>query len=174
MYHLSLFVGFWLNIVSLHPLSQVEKHDFHVSLCEMNYEEDRNALEISLHLFADDIERALMQGGRRTLHLATEMEVDSANIYLERYLFEKFQVRANDQQLQWNFLGKEKTDDFMGMWCYFEISNLPTTDEIEIVNEILFELFSDQKNILHYSHSGEMKESFYYHPEARVKRIALR
>lgn len=170
------YILFYFVFFSLLPARDaVHNHDFHLSLCEMNYETERNTLEINLHVFADDIERAIRRTGSDKLHLATGMEVDSADRKLVEYLREHFKISSDDGPLlKWNFLGKEATDDFRGMWCYFEIQDVPAVKSMTVQNDILIELFDDQKNILHYSKNGEMQGTLYFKSGTTKQMMPLR
>ena len=56
-----------------------------------------------------------------------------------------------------NFLGSEDKNDLI--ICYLEIEKIPISDSIKIENNILFDLFLDQKNIIHVKKNNE-KQSF--------------
>ena len=46
-------------------------------------------------------------------------------------------------------LGKEISKDLAGVWCYLEIPNIEAIKQLKIQNQLLLEVFDDQKNIVH-------------------------
>ncbi len=123
-------------------------HDFHVSRCLIHYAEEESSLQITLHVFLDDLEEALSRRGAEQLFLGTELEKEGAGVYVERYLRQQFEIRINGKQVEYVYLGRELSDDLMGLWCYLEITSISEFREISIRNQILMEVFDDQKNII--------------------------
>lgn len=123
-------------------------HEFHFSKCQIEYQADTQALQISMHLFIDDVELALEKRGYESLFLCTEREHPDANKHLLDYLESSFQLAINDKAVAYQFVGKEITEDLSGMWCYFEIEKLKKLKTLEIRNSILTEIHDDQKNVL--------------------------
>ena len=138
------FVNLFLFIFSL---SASSAHEFHVSKCLIKYNEASSSLEISMHIFLDDLEDALEINGIKNLYLCTENEAVGAEDHIVAYLARQFQVKLNGIDLELNFIGKELSDDLAAVWCYLEIYDITPEGELEISNEILFDLFDDQKNI---------------------------
>ena len=73
-------------------------------------------------------------------------ETKEANKYIETYLRSKFKVRINDNDMNLIFIGKEYDIDIIQ--CYIEIQNVKQVNSIEITNEVLFDLFEDQQNMI--------------------------
>jgi hypothetical protein len=124
------------------------KHDFHVSKCLIEYSAPEQALQISLHLFVDDLEEALRQQGHDNLKIGTTKEDTLAETYLRDYLLKTFQVEIDDQPMKFSLLGKELSDDFLAVWCYLEITNVADFQKLKLSNSVLIETFSDQTNMV--------------------------
>jgi hypothetical protein len=50
--------------------------------------------------------------------------------------------------MEYNFLGKEPSGDYQGAWCYIEVENVAQLSIINIQNNLLMEIFDDQKNVI--------------------------
>lgn len=134
-------------------------HKFYVSVSQVTYSEKDKALQVTSRIFIDDFENVLNQRYGIQPKLATQTEADSADIYIEKYLRTKFDVQIDGKPIPYTFLGKRYDRDIMV--CYLEITGLTpgSFSEIAIRNDILTDLFDDQKNIVHLQ-VNDRKESF--------------
>jgi len=123
-------------------------HDFHVSKCLVEYRPQYSSIQITIHLFVDDLELALEQQGKTDLFIASERETADAESAVEAYIREHFSISVNSQQRQYEWIGKEPADDLMGIWCYMEISEVEKPTSLSVTNDLLMEVYSDQKNIV--------------------------
>ncbi len=125
-------------------------HEFYVSLSELRYNAETERFEVSMRIFPDDLDRALMTRSGIHTQLATELEHKSADSLLMVYLLEKFSIEVNGKKLELNYLGKEPESD--AVWCYLESSRVAVPDTLMVRNEILTEYFLDQVNIIQVYH----------------------
>lgn len=137
-----------LSLFSFNSKTATLPHDFHVSKCLVEYSAPDQALQISLHLFLDDLEEALRRQGADQLFLCTEKEHPEGEKYLERYLRQYFQFVINGEPAEYTFLGKEISDDLQAVWCYMEIPGLASLQQLEVTNALLMDLYDDQKNLV--------------------------
>lgn len=135
-------------------------HKYHISRCLVNYDEASKTLQISQFLFLDDLEMALREQGADNLFLCTDKEVEKAEIYLERYINQHLHIEINQQQKDLFFIGKEASEDLLGVWAYFEIVGLDSVKELHIENDILMETYDDQKNVINIK-GGQNKETYF-------------
>jgi hypothetical protein len=136
------------------------EHDFHVSKCLMEYDEARRELQVTMHLFIDDLELALEQQGASSLFICTEKEDPMADTYIQRYLEQHLSVRLNEQPYSIQWIGKEAADDLTAVWCYLIIEEVPPIQSASIRNTSLMEIYRDQKNIIHFKLDKD-QESFF-------------
>jgi Domain of unknown function (DUF6702) len=121
-------------------------HKFYVSLTEIRYNPETERIEVSMRIFPDDLDLALMERtGIRTL-LGTELESPQADSLLMIYIQQEFELHVNGEEIVLNYLGKEPESD--AIWCYLESSKVPPPVTISIRNAILTEYFPDQVNII--------------------------
>ena len=153
-FFLSLFVSFTAKV----PPNSL--HEFHISKCQIEYSEPDSALQITLHLFIDDLEEALRKQGKDKLFIATEKEDKQAEAYLFEYLKERLELDVNEERASYTFIGKEPSEDLQAIWCYLEIPNLKMVSDLSVSNTLLLEVFEDQKNIV--SVMGPNKKQGYF------------
>ncbi|WP_339715665.1 DUF6702 family protein [uncultured Kriegella sp.] len=134
-------------------------HKFYISVTNVGYSETDDALQITTRIFIDDFEDLLQKRYGFKAKLDTDKELELTDEYIEKYLSTKFVVTINGEVKKFDFLGKEYEDDIM--ICYLEITNIdfPSIKTIALTNEILMDLFDDQKNLVHFKIKGK-KTSF--------------
>lgn len=129
-------------------------HPFHVSVCEVTFNEDAHAIQITHRIFLDDLEQGLRQMTGDD-HLDVTVLSDANKQSLEEYLRKNFSVKLEGKATKYTFLGSEVENDVM--WCYIEISDIQTVPTISLTDEIITEIFEDQKNIVHFKIQGDKK-----------------
>ena len=134
-------------------------HKFYVTVTNVNYSDKDDAFQVTTRIFIDDFEEVLKERYGIDAYLATDKESAIADEYIEKYLRTKFLVHLNGEQATYNFIGKKYDDDVV--ICYIEIPDvgLETLKTMEFDNEILTDLFDEQKNIVHVKWNGN-KRSF--------------
>ena len=152
-------------------LGSIGSHPFHMSKCQVNYAETEKSLQISLHLFIDDLEACLVDAGAEQTFLCTSKEHEKAETWLFRYLEDHLQFLIDDQVMSYQWIGKEMDDDLMGMWCYLEIPNVSSMGSLEIRNTLLLERFSDQQHVTHITGPNNKNGYFLLHQSKTSDRI---
>lgn len=130
-------------------VSATNSHDIHVSVCELRWNEESGAFEVSVKIFIDDLERALTMEGAPGLFIGTPKESEEANRYIASYLQKHFTINVDGTRLVAGFLGKEISDDLLAVWCYVEFpAKVSRAVKCTLSNDILLELYDDQRNIM--------------------------
>ncbi|MFY0653132.1 MAG: hypothetical protein JXQ96_13915 [Cyclobacteriaceae bacterium] len=128
-------------------LSGFSAHDFHISVCEIEFDENSKALEMTHRLFINDLEEALRDssdGG--VIDILNTKDEQSLGRMIENYLFQRFRVGVNGKENELRFVGFEPEGDVV--YCYMEIVNVRKLKSISVMNKILMEKFDDQMNLL--------------------------
>ena len=121
-------------------------HKYYISVTQINYIEEKQSVQITSRIFIDDIENVLRNRYDETVTLAGKDEPKEVDKYVEQYFKEKFLIHINGKSTLINFLGKEYDGDIMR--CYLEIENVKDIETFEVSNQVLFDLFQDQQNII--------------------------
>lgn len=121
-------------------------HKFYVSVTQVEYVEAKQAVQFISRIFIDDFENMLQQRFDESIVLNNGKESKQTQFYIEKYLKSKIKVVINGEEKAIQYIGKEYENDIM--YCYYEIENIPEVNSIKVTNEVLFDLFDDQQNIM--------------------------
>lgn len=133
-------------LLLLFPLFAFTMHKYYVSLCEIEYVEEQQSIQIVLGMFIDDIEFTLNKNHAAKLYLATPDEVSNIDKFYKKYLNEHFKIKINGKWHIFDYIGKEYDDDIVRF--YLEITGIQQLNSIEITNTALFRDFERQQNII--------------------------
>jgi hypothetical protein len=115
----------------------------------VEYNEKEKSLQISVHLFIDDLEESLKKEGHTKLFICTEREATQAEKHIESYLRKNLSFSINGKSTSYTFVGKEGSSDMSAVWIYLEIPVTGKIKTINIKNSLLIGEFDDQKNLVH-------------------------
>ena len=115
----------------------------------VEYNEKEKSLQISVHLFIDDLEESLKKEGHTKLFICTEKESTQAEKHIESYLRKNLSFSVNGKSSTYTFVGKEGSSDMSAVWIYLEIPVNGKIKTINIKNSLLLREFDDQKNLVH-------------------------
>lgn len=121
-------------------------HKYYVSVTQIDFIPEKQSVQVTSRIFIDDLEKLLRERYDEKITLATKNESPKVNAYIEKYLKDKLKIKINNKESNLNFIGKQYDTDIVK--CYLEIEDIKTIETIEISNQILFDIFSDQQNII--------------------------
>ena len=128
----------------------VEKHPIYTSMTEIDYKPNRKALEISVKIYADDLERLLTAQKGEKIELGTDREHPKATTYLLEYLNRHLKLKVDNKAVKYNFVGRENGGraDMFAMYIFIEVLNVEPFESIQVDNSILIEELSTQLNFI--------------------------
>ncbi|NQY06824.1 MAG: peptidase E [Flavobacteriaceae bacterium] len=129
-------------------------HKYYVSVSEVEFSKEDEALQIITRLFIDDFQEAIQQRYDHTAKLGDE-ESKNAEYFIKKYFDKKFLVTINGEKKQLSFFGKEYEDDMIV--CYIEVLNVKKINSLAIQNTLLFDLTEEQQNIIHLDVNSKKK-----------------
>lgn len=135
----------------------VPVHNIHVTYGRMAVEGQTAMCQI--RFFRHDLEEVLRRRyGQPELQLAVDPEADAL---FTRYLNERFVMEVDDVRLEGTVISSGEEDE---MWWYNVRFEAPAPiHRISLKNTLLFEHFSDQKNIFKIKHfPSEVSEALYF------------
>ncbi len=140
---------FSLALLGYYDINNVlNLHAFHISKTDMVFKPAEKSLQITMHIFIDDLESALDKQGASKLFIGTEREKQDANNLVFNYLQNNLSIQLNGKKVNYEWVGKETTQDKQALWIYLEIKNIREVRNISVDNRVLTEVFADQKNIV--------------------------
>lgn len=129
-------------------ISSTEKHEYYVSVTQIEYAKEQKSLQIISQIFIDDFENLLRERFDESIVLAPDNQPERIDRYMQSYLEDKLKLKVNGKALKFKFLGKEYKDDIT--YCYLEIENVSHIEAISVTNRILFDVLADQQNIVRF------------------------
>ncbi|MCL6294219.1 DUF6702 family protein [Jejuia spongiicola] len=121
-------------------------HKYYVSVTQINYIKEKESVQITSRIFIDDFENLLRKRYDENITLADKNELEIVDTYIERYLNDKIKIKINNKDAKFNFIGKEYDADIMR--CYLEIEGVKAINTFQITNQLLFDLYEEQQNIV--------------------------
>jgi len=143
-------------ICILAMLSTALGHKSYISISDMAYNDSLKQIEVSLKVTAHDFERILYDKFRKTIDIENVGDTSKVNHYIKQYINYNFKIKSGGTETVLNYIGQEVTvrDE---LFFYFTFNQVSNPDHIFIQNSILFTLFSEQQNIVHYKYNGKIK-----------------
>jgi hypothetical protein len=127
-------------------LTGFSMHKFYVSIYQIDYAQDKSMLQITSRIFVDDLNAVLKSKFNKETHLGAANESEEDVVLMKKYLLEKFSIKVNGNPKAINYLSKELEANVL--ICYYNIKEIKKIKSIEIQNTALFELNSEQQNII--------------------------
>ena len=95
-------------------------HPYHVSVCDVEYNADAKALQITHHIFLDDLEETLQKKHEGLLDIVNPSNQAERDRLIEEYVMEHFAVSINGKPKVGTYLGHELEKD--AILCYIEVA----------------------------------------------------
>ena len=89
----------------------------------MDYNQKEQSFELTFKLIAHDLEKTIQERNNVMLRLGSDNEFPQANEIITAYINQHFQVVAENELLNMQFIGKETELD-ESLYLYFEIENV--------------------------------------------------
>ena len=122
-------------------------HPIYISVIEINSQD--NNLEIVFKIFRDDLEDGIKNNLGKNVSIDTQSKVELNNKIIQEYLNTVSSIKVNDEKKEFFF------SDFLleneRIKINAKISNNFSINRIEIYNEILIDVFSNQKNVIFFN-----------------------
>jgi hypothetical protein len=134
-------------------------HKFYVAVYQINYAPEKETLQITSRIFADDLNKALEKKYTKKHYLGTDKESPEDLVLLKKYLSENLIIKVNGQSKAMNFLSKEMEGDVL--ISYLSMKDISKLKSLEVHNAVLVDWDSEQQNITHFTILGT-KQSFLF------------
>lgn len=160
------------NVSSTEDLSKSEcLHEYYISTCDIEFNAQKQRLEISIEFDTDDLEKALESKNNQKLRLGSKREAPETNALLLEYLNKHFIVNLNNKPANWQFLGKE-VEDHHHLWIYLQVEEVDQPNTLELTHDALIHLFDKQSNIVHLK-IGDKVETLVFQKGLETQKINL-
>jgi len=153
---LSLF--FMAGAPAVHPL--------YITVTEIKHNPKDKILEISCKIFTNDLEAVLEKLAKTKVDLSGEKDKAANDRLIDEYIEKHLRLKVDGKPAGLRWVGSEKESD--GTWCYFQVNDVPAVKRIDVANDLLYEAFSQQINIMHVTVGSERKSTRLDCPEANA------
>ncbi len=130
-------------------------HPFHLSVTDMKYNVAEHNVEISTKLFINDLEDVLKKKYGKKIDLFLHADDVESKSFLQQYIQQNLSIAIDNKNISFTLLGSEREDN--ALWIYLETPAVTAPRKININNTLLFDLFEDQTNIVHFDLNGQRK-----------------
>lgn len=130
-------------------------HPFHVSVVEVRHNPEQKSLQVTTRIFLDDFEQTLRSRSGESVDIMKAGSEEKLDLMIEQYILENFELTVDGKEKGATYLGHEIEGDVL--WCYIEYPKVKKLESIQIVNELLTEIFDDQENIVHLYYQDEVR-----------------
>ena len=129
------------------PVWMSAVHPFYLSVTEIRYNGQRQALEVSCRIFSDDLENALKKYNHVTLDIIRPKDRPAADSMVSRYIRQHLHIKADGKPLALQYLGYRIEDD--ATWCFLEVPALKPLKQLDLQNDILYAEHDTQSHMIH-------------------------
>lgn len=160
-----LFINKWiLGLFFFFPGA----HPYHVSATEIEYEAKTKRLEISTKIFTDDFENILGKKYPQKIDLSNQHIRPKMNDLIDKYIKSHLVIKSDGKVLPLKLYGWEIDHEAVIVYTTAEAASF-NPKAIIIENSVLYDLFEDQINIVHFIYKGQRKSSKLTYPDSKLQ-----
>lgn len=140
----------------------VPSHPFRLSVADVGV--GGSGLDVRIRFFWDDLQLAVMEStSDMEFELAETREVDEV---VEQYINDMLTIDADGTLLEGTVLERGIQDarnpDEVMWWYRLEYPLDPSVDRIHVRNRVLFNMFEDQRNLVHLKTRSGRERTYYF------------
>ena len=123
-------------------------HDFHVTHTTLHYNSDLDNMEITIKVAIQDLEISL---DNTELRIGTLNEEKYSEEIIKNYFKNHLNIYGDNKIINYEWVGKEISDNLHDIYIYFEISNFnkyKNLKSLTLENSIFIETTHNQSNIV--------------------------
>lgn len=150
-----LFLLFWLNIF----------HPFYVSVTDITHNKSTGTVQVSVRIFFDDLEKALEKKYKTNVDVLKPANRKELEILIAMYIKERLIISSNGKMLDLKYQGYEIEED--AAWCYLETGKVGRIKKLDVENNILFEAYASQSNMIHVTVNGKRQSTKLDNPKSK-------
>ena len=141
-------------------------HPFYISVFEIDYQESEKELQITIHVFIDDFEKALKQNNNQKKIRIIENDSITAHeisTYIQNHLLISLDKKL---KIPLKLLGYEIKKESLLIYLFRD--NVLPFHSLEIQTNFLYQLDNSQTNVFHVKRNGKLKSSKISFPEQNL------
>lgn len=130
-------------------------HPVHVSLTNVEYNEQKEEFDIVFKLFMDDFEAIIEHKYGSKIKINSSEKDNEKQKYMTKYILEHFKFIIDEKDFtkeKLKFVKKENNQQ--AVWVYYRFKQKENIKKIEIKNSLMNDHFNDQKNLLFFKYKN--------------------
>ncbi|MBS1659455.1 MAG: hypothetical protein JST68_00245 [Bacteroidetes bacterium] len=163
----SLFKWFSTTLLALVLVAWTPApHPLYITVTEINHNAKDRTLEISCKIFTNDFEAALEKLTKVKVDLSSARDKAANDKMIDDYIQRHLRLKVDGKAVSLHYVGSEKEAD--GTWTYFQVNDVAAVKRLDAVNDLLYETFNQQINIMHVTVGGQRKSTRLDYPDANA------
>jgi hypothetical protein len=154
-------------VLGLLLVSAAPPHPLYIAVTEINHNAKDKILEVSCKVFTNDFESVLekVTGGVR-VDLSAPKDKAASDKLIADYVQRHLRLKVDGKPVQLHFVGSENEED--GTWSYFQVNDVAAVKRIDAGNDLLYDGFNQQINIMHVTVGGQRQSTRLDYPDANA------
>lgn len=145
-------------------------HPVHVSLTNIEFDEDKKSFDVIFKLFTDDFQDIIAKKYNYDLNF-NDSTLNHEKI-ISKYIFSYFSLTINTHTKKAKkYRLKKITSNNEAVWVHYQIKSDKNLKEIKFTSKILMDLYPDQTNLVFFSYKNKT-EAFRF--DSQVNQQAIR
>jgi hypothetical protein len=135
-------------------------HNYYFGFAEMQYNEINHTLETTIVLSAHDLEDVLLKSKSIDKSLEYLTEDTLAQIAVEKFILNSFQVEFDNQKADFHLLGFDISPNGM-IQIYLLAENVSVNNQLDITFSSMMDVFEAQQNKLTFIHNNNKQTAVF-------------
>ena len=119
-------------------------HPLYISTSEIFLKENKH--DIKIKIFRDDLEDDLRLFFDKSISIDSEIKLEKRSNHIDTYIKDKFQISINKSEIIPSIDNYSLVNDLVEIYLSFKTKG--DIDNIKVYNNILFDVFQVQKNVV--------------------------
>jgi hypothetical protein len=141
-------------------------HPLYITVTEINHNVKEKILEVSCKVFTNDLETVLEKVAGARVDLSAPKDKPASDKLISAYVEKHLRLKVDGKPVQLHFIGSENEAD--GTWSYFQVNDVPSVKKIDAGDDLLYDGFNQQINIMHVTVGGQRQSTRLDYPEANA------
>jgi hypothetical protein len=153
-------------ILGLLLVSATPSHPLYIAVTEIKHNAKDKILEVSCKVFTNDFETVLEKAAGGRVDLSSAMDKAASDKLIADYVGRHLRLKVDGKPVQLHFVGSENEED--GTWSYFQVNDIQAIKRIDVGNDLLYDGFNQQINIMHVTVGGQRQSKRLDYPDANA------
>lgn len=124
-------------------------HPIHITMTNIDINNKSNKIIVVTKFFSDDFQKIINKNYKINLNIKDSISVTKYKSEISNYIFKNLKVIIDKKLiLKKNLTFNYTKSNFQAIWFYFEINKKIKPNKIIVINNLMNDLYEDQKNLV--------------------------